>query len=82
MSGGVYERGEEDTLGVNEYFKTVAYASLYKTASGGQGKVRADDITLSLVRESAPRELLKSLHQQQLQSMWNEQKIEKLPPLL
>ena len=23
-----------------------------------------------------------SLHQQQLQSMWNEQKIEKLPPLL
>ena len=52
-------KSPEDTLGVNEYFKTVAYASLYKTASGGQGKVRADDITLSLVREGAPRDLLK-----------------------
>lgn len=56
----IYEyKSPEDTLGVDEYFKTLAYACLYKANCPNTDSIKADDITLTLVREGMPRELFK-----------------------
>lgn len=52
-----------DELGVDEYFKTLAYACLYKAGGPREDAIRADDITLSMVREKAPMKLLKWLRE-------------------
>ena len=51
-------KSPDDQLGVDEYYKTLAYACLYKAAERGTDSIRDDDLTLSLVRERKPRKLL------------------------
>ncbi len=56
----IYEyKSPGDALGVDEYFKTLAYACLYKSNCPSTDSIKAEDITLTLVREGMPRELFK-----------------------
>lgn len=47
-----------DSMGVDVYFKVLAYASLYKCNIGKEDEIRAEDITISLVREQSPDKLM------------------------
>ena len=52
-------KSPEDSLNVDTYVKVVGYACLYKASEVHVGDIDLDDITLTLVREGKPRELLK-----------------------
>ena len=52
-------KSPEDSLNVDTYIKVVGYACLYKASEVYVGEIDLDDITLTLVREGKPRELLK-----------------------
>jgi hypothetical protein len=51
-------KSPEDELGIDEYFKTLAYACLYKAGAGNEDSVKSSDITISLVREGMTRKLI------------------------
>ena len=46
-----------DHLNIDTFYKTIAYACLYKSYEKTLNAVRADDVTVSLVREGKPEEL-------------------------
>ena len=50
-------KSPEDSLGIDEYFKTLAYACLYKANHSKEDGIKSSDITISLVRERMPRSL-------------------------
>jgi len=52
-------KSPEDSLNVDTYVKVVGYACLYKASEVHAGDIDLEDITLTLVREGKPRELLK-----------------------
>ena len=52
-------KSSKDNLNVDTYIKVVGYACLYKASEVHVGEIDLDDITLTLVREGKPRELLK-----------------------
>ncbi len=52
-------KSPKDALGIDEYFKTLAYACLYKANCPKTDSIKAEDVTISLVREGIPRELIK-----------------------
>ena len=52
-------KSPKDALGIDEYFKTLAYACLYKASCPSTNSIKDDDITITLVREGMPRELVK-----------------------
>ena len=52
-------KSPEDELGIDEYFKTLAYSCLYKAISPVVDGIKAEDVTISLVREGKPIELIK-----------------------
>ena len=52
-------KSPEDNLNVDTYVKVVGYACLYKASEVHVGEIDLEDITLTLVRERKPRELLK-----------------------
>ena len=52
-------KSPEDTINVDAYFKTLAYACLYKANSPTSDGIKADDITVSLVHEGKPVKLIK-----------------------
>lgn len=52
-----------DELNIDTFFKTIAYASLYKANGKAVDHIKADDITISFVRESIPRKLFGKLQQ-------------------
>ena len=52
-------KSPEDELGIDEYFKTLAYSCLYKAISPVVDGIKAEDVTISLVREGKPVELIK-----------------------
>lgn len=43
-----------DHLDVDTFFKTVAYACLYKSYGNTLDSIRADDVTMSIIREAKP----------------------------
>ena len=47
-----------DDLSVDDLFKVLGYACIYKAENGEQGGIPDSDITISLVREGAPLKLL------------------------
>ena len=51
-------KSPEDELGIDEYFKTLAYACLYKADAEKEDAIRASDMTISLVREGMTRTLI------------------------
>lgn len=50
-----------DELNIDTFFKTIAYASLYKSNGEIMDSIKADDITISFVRENIPVKLFRRL---------------------
>lgn len=51
-------KSPDDGLNVDTYYKVLAYACLYKASGEHIDSVKAEDITISLIREGYPRELM------------------------
>ena len=52
-------KSPEDDLNLDTYVKVIGYACLYKASEVHVGDIALEDITITLVREGKPRELLK-----------------------
>ena len=50
-------KSPEDHLDIDTFYKTIAYACLYKASGKTVDSIKADDITMSLVRETKPEGL-------------------------
>lgn len=59
-------KSPEDELNLDVYFKTLAYACLYKSGGGHADAIAADDITISLVRDKKPMHLLTRLSEKKI----------------
>ena len=54
-------KSPDDGLTIDDYYKTIGYACFYKGLSDRVNQVPADELTLSIFRETYPRELFKAL---------------------
>ena len=54
-------KGSGDALNVDVYHKIIGYACLYKSMGSHVNERAANDITVTMIREAYPRELIKSL---------------------
>ena len=52
-------KSPQDDLNLDTYVKVIGYACMYKASEVHVGDIELDDITITLVREGKPRELLK-----------------------
>lgn len=52
-------KGSGDSLNIDTYFKVIAYACLYKSLGKHVNEIRADEVTVTIIREAYPRELFK-----------------------
>lgn len=50
-------KSPEDSLNIDVFYKSMAYAGLYKSYGKSVDERKADDITVSIIRESQPRAL-------------------------
>lgn len=50
-------KSPEDHLDIDVFYKTTAYASLYKSYGKTLDEIKEDDITVSLIRENKPKKL-------------------------
>ena len=65
-------KSPKDHLDIDVFYKSIAYASLYKSYGETKDERKADDITVSIVREAYPRELFKYFreHGYMLKNPW------------
>lgn len=54
-------KSPDDNLTIDDYYKIIAYASLYKALGKGVNSVPSDELTISLVRDNMPDKLFKHL---------------------
>ena len=54
-------KSPEDGLSIDDFYKAIAYAFIYKGYNRKVDELPIEDITLTLVRHSYPRELMKAL---------------------
>ncbi len=54
-------KSPEDGLSIDDYYKATAYACLLKCSGDHVNEIPAEEITLSLVRDTMPREMLRIL---------------------
>ncbi len=54
-------KSPNDNLSIDDYVKTVGYACLYKSLADTVDGIDLQDITLTLVRDRYPREMIKKL---------------------
>ena len=54
-------KSPQDSLNIDVFFKAIAYASLYKANASTVDGIKANDITISLIREQKPQKLLNQL---------------------
>ncbi len=52
-------KSPEDHLDIDTFYKTLAYACLYKSYGKTVDAIKAEDITISVIREAKPMELLR-----------------------
>ena len=52
-------KSPEDHLDIDTFYKSMAYASLYKSYGNTVDEVRADDVTVSIIREAKPTGLFR-----------------------
>ena len=52
-------KSPKDHLDIDVFYKSISYASLYKSYGETMDERKADDITISIIREAYPRELFK-----------------------
>ena len=57
-------KSPDDGLTIDDYYKAIAYASLYKSLANKVDEIKAEDITITLIRERYPRELIKALQKE------------------
>ena len=57
-------KSPEDTLSIDDFYKAVAYAFIYKGYGRKVDELPIKDMTLTLVRHSYPRELMKALERE------------------
>ena len=57
-------KSQEDNLTIDDFYKTVAYACLYKGYGQYVDQIPIAELTVSIFRESYPRKLLLTLEQQ------------------
>ena len=62
--GGIFQRynileykSPGDSMSIDDFYKVIAYAALYKGKSGTVNGYHAKDITITMVREGFPREM-------------------------
>lgn len=54
-------KSPEDHLDVDVFYKTMAYAALYKSYGKTLDEIKADDVTVTLIREAKPEGLFQNL---------------------
>ena len=54
-------KGPDDALNIDDYYKTLAYACLYKCSGQTVDAIPAREITVSLIRDAYPRQLIHAL---------------------
>lgn len=54
-------KNPDDAFSIDDYFKTTGYACLYKGLGETVDQIPADELTISIFRESYPREMFKSM---------------------
>jgi hypothetical protein len=54
-------KSPDDGMSIDDYFKTVGYACIYKGFGGAVNAVPAEELTVSLFRETYPREMFDAL---------------------
>lgn len=54
-------KSPSDKLSMDDFYKLLAYAALYKSQGAHKDEIKADDITMTLVREGVPRGLINEL---------------------
>ena len=64
-------KSPQDHLDIDTFYKVVAYASLYKSYGETVDSIKADDITVSLVRDAKPVELFKYFEAHQYSITWH-----------
>lgn len=52
-------KSPEDHLDIDTFYKTLAYACLYKSYGKAVDAIKAEDITISIIREAKPMELFR-----------------------
>ena len=60
-------KSPEDHLDIDTFYKSMAYAALYKSYGKTLDEIRADDVTITLIRESKPKGLFQYLHKHDYQ---------------
>lgn len=56
-------KSPKDMLGIDQFYKGLSYACLYKSLGRYADEIKIEEVTLSFVRESYPRELFKRLQE-------------------
>ena len=54
-------KSPDDALSIDDYYKTVGYACLYKGLGETVDRIPADELTISIFRESYPREMFEAM---------------------
>ena len=54
-------KGPDDAMNIDDYYKTLAYACLYKCSGQTVDAIPAREITVSLIRDAYPRQLIHAL---------------------
>lgn len=57
-------KSPEDSMVIDDFYKVTAYAALYKGTSETANGYHAKDITITMVREAYPREMVKCLKEE------------------
>jgi hypothetical protein len=57
-------KSPDDGISIDDYYKTIGYACLYKGLGGTVNTIPADELTITIVREAYPREMMKHLRHQ------------------
>jgi hypothetical protein len=57
-------KSPDDGLNIDDYYKTISYACLYKSLGKTVNAIPAEELTISLFRDSYPRKLIKQLKKQ------------------
>ncbi len=56
-------KSPQDTMGIDAFYKVIGYASLYKVSNEKENGYKAEDITITLVRQRYPSKLVKYLQE-------------------
>ena len=54
-------KSPDDSLSIDDYFKTVGYSCLYKGLGDAVDQIPADELTISIFREAYPREMFEAM---------------------